>query len=193
MNEERPQEVRVDAALARSEPSPAGHWLEPIYRRHAAAVIRTAYRVTGSASDAEDVLQTVFERLARREDPPDLSHGAAAYLRRAATNAALDLVQSRAHRSTTALEAAPLAAIADPTPGPDRLHQARDLARLLRQALAAMSRRQAEIFVLRYLEDLDNQDIAALLETTPGTVAVTLHRIRERLAAVLAPHLGGSP
>ncbi len=56
-----------------------------------------------------------------------------------------------------------------------------------------MSRRQAEIFVLRYLEDLDNQDIAALLETTPGTVAVTLHRIRERLAAVLAPHLGGSP
>jgi RNA polymerase sigma-70 factor (ECF subfamily) len=183
----------VDAALARSEPSPAGHWLEPIYRRHAAAVIRTAYRVTGSASDAEDVLHTVFERLARRVDPPDLSRGAAAYLRRAATNAALDLVQSRANRSTTALEAAPYAAIADPTPGPDRLHQARDLARLLREALATMSRRQAEIFVLRYLEDLDNQGIATLLGTTPGTVAVTLHRIRERLAAELAPHLGGSP
>jgi len=193
VSEERPQEARVDAALARSEPLSAGHWLEPIYRRHAAAVMRTAYRVTGSASDAEDVLQTVFERLARRIDPPDLSRGAAAYLRRAATNAALDVVQSRANRSTTALEAAPLAAVADPAPGPDRLHQARELARLLRQALAGLSRRQAEIFVLRFLEDLDNQDIAALLETTPGTVAVTLHRIRARLAADLAPHRGGSP
>jgi len=193
VSEERPQEARVDAALARSDPSPAGHWLEPIYRLHAAAVMRTAHRVTGSASDAEDVLQTVFARLARRADPPDLSRGAAAYLRRAATNAALDLVQSRASRSTTALEAAPAAAFADPTPGPDRLHQARELAHLLRESLAAMSRRHAEIFVLRYLEGLDNQDIAALLETTPGTVAVTLHRIRERLAAELAPHLGGSP
>jgi RNA polymerase sigma-70 factor (ECF subfamily) len=155
--------------------------------------MRTAYRVTGSAADAEDVLQTVFTRLVRRADPPDLTGGAAAYLRRAATNAALDLVQSRASRSTTALDDAPAVAMADRTPGPERRHQARELARLLRQELAVMSRRHAEIFVLRYLEDLDNGDIAALLETTPGTVAVTLYRIRERLAAALAPYLGGSP
>ena len=193
MNESNPEESRVDAAPARLEPAPPEHWLEPVYRQHAAAVMRTAYRVTGSVADAEDVVQTVFMRLARRPDPPDLAAGAAAYLRRAATNAALDLVQSRTSRSTGPLEAAPFAAITDRTPGPDRLHQARQLARLLRQELAAMRRQHAEMFVLRYLEGLDNRDIAAVLETTPGSVAVTLHRIRQRLAAALAPHFGGTP
>ncbi|HOC44372.1 MAG TPA: sigma-70 family RNA polymerase sigma factor [Thermoanaerobaculales bacterium] len=183
----------MEAALARSQPSPPGQWLEPIYRRHAAAVMHTAYRITGSAADAEDVLQTVFVRLARRADPPDLDRGAAAYLRRAATNAALDLVRSRSVRTATALESAPAAAAADPAPGPDRLHHGHELGRRLRRAIAGLSRRHAEIFVLRYLEGLDNPAIAALFDTTPASIAVTLHRTRERLADELAPYLGGSP
>jgi len=193
VSEGKPEEARLDAALARShpEPDPAGHWLEPIYRLHAAAVLRTAYRVTGSSADAEDVLQTVFVRLARRTDPPELDHGAAAYLRRAATNAALDLLQSRAARTSRPLDDAPLAATTDPGPTPEQLQHARQLEDRLRAALAAMSRRHAEIFVLRFIEGLDNGEIAALFDTSPGTVAVTLHRIRERLAAELAPYLGG--
>ncbi len=70
--EKRPEEAPLEAALATSEPATA-HWLEPIYRDHSAVVLQTAYRVTGNAADAEDVLQTVFIRLARRADPPDLS------------------------------------------------------------------------------------------------------------------------
>ena len=47
-------------------------------------------------------LQTVFFRLARRTEPPDFADGALPYLRRAATNAALDIVQSkRAKTSVT--------------------------------------------------------------------------------------------
>jgi RNA polymerase sigma-70 factor (ECF subfamily) len=183
----------VDAALARSslEPGFEGHWLEPIYRTHAALVLRTAYRVTGSAADAEDVLQTVFVRLARRLEPPELGPGAAAYLRRAATNAALDLVQSRTVRVSSRLDDTPVAATTDPGPTPERLQQMRQIEDRLRAALAAMTRRHAQMFVLRFIEGLDNGEIATLFDTTPGTVAVTLHRIRERLAAELAPHLGG--
>lgn len=190
MVEDRTEEDRVEAALAYAEPASA-HWLEPIYREHAATVVRTAYRVTGSAADAEDVLQTVFLRLARRSEPPDLGNAAGAYLRRAATNAALDIVQSRSVRSSSALEDAPSDATADPGPSPERVQHGRQVERGLRTALAAMSRRHAEMFVLRYLEGLDNGEIAALFDTSPGTVAVTLHRIRERLAAELAPYLGG--
>jgi RNA polymerase sigma-70 factor (ECF subfamily) len=191
MGEDRHEEDRLEAALAYPEPGSTVHWLEPIYREHSRAVIRTAYRVTGSAADAEDVLQTVFLRLARREDPVDLSRGAAAYLRRAATNAALDLIQSRAVRSSSPLDAAPVAATTDPGPTPERLQHGRQVEDRLRAALAAMSRRHAEMFVLRYIEGLDNGDIASLFDTSPGTVAVTLHRIRERLASELAPYLGG--
>ena len=39
-----------------------------MYREHHAMVFRTAYRITGNAADAEDVLQTVFLRMVRRDD-----------------------------------------------------------------------------------------------------------------------------
>src|SRR5436309_15681036 len=74
--------------------SPPGA-LEAIFREHHGAVYRAAYRITGNAADAEDVLQTVFTRLLRREEQPDLSNSAGSYLHRAAVNAALDLMRRR--------------------------------------------------------------------------------------------------
>ena len=167
-------------------------WLEPIYREHSRAVIQAAYRVTGSAEDAEDVLQTVFTRLARRSDPPDLSGGALPYLRRAATNAALDIVQSKRVKTSVPFEGVGEAVTPDPSPEPDSVYHGRELQQHLREVVAGLSRRSAEIFTMRYFEGLDNRAIAAALDTSPGTVAVTLHRVREKLKDQLAPLLGGS-
>jgi RNA polymerase sigma-70 factor (ECF subfamily) len=192
MVDDRPEEGRVEAAPASQDPKIAANWLEPIYREHSRVVLQTAYRVTGNAEDAEDVLQTVFSRLARRVDPPDFSAGSRAYLCRAATNAALDIVQSRRVRSGISLESAPGNAHRDGAPAPDRLHLGRELQDRLRNALTNLSRRSAEIFVLRYFEDLDNSEIADQLGTSAGTVAVTLHRARERLKEEMAPYMGGS-
>jgi len=57
----------VQAAVYDSPPltSPPGT-LETLFREHHGAVYRAAYRITGNAMDAEDVLQTVFTRLLRR-------------------------------------------------------------------------------------------------------------------------------
>lgn len=41
--------------------------VERLFRAHHGLVFRTAYRITGNATDAEDVLQTVFLRLMRRD------------------------------------------------------------------------------------------------------------------------------
>jgi len=57
---------------------------EEIFREHYQLVYRTAYSVTGSRQDAEDVLQTIFLRLIQREIPPDLRRSPKAYLYRAA-------------------------------------------------------------------------------------------------------------
>src|SRR4030042_683880 len=65
-----------------------------LFEEHHSLVYRAAYRITGSASDAEDVLQTVFVRLTRSGDAERLDNPAA-YLRRAAVNAALDLLRRR--------------------------------------------------------------------------------------------------
>ena len=149
--------------------------------------------VTGSAADAEDVLQTIFTRLAARDAPPDFSTGSRAYLRRAATNAALDIVQSHRARKGVSLETTCGDVGSDPGPEPDRQHLGRELKDHLRRALAALNRRGAEIFVLRYFEDLDIADIAEQLGTSTNTVAVTLHRARARLREEMAPILGGRP
>jgi RNA polymerase sigma factor (sigma-70 family) len=68
--------------------------LESLYRAHHDRIFRLAYRVTGNLMDAEDVLQTVFLRLSRRETV-DLEPNPASYLNRAAINASLDLLRQR--------------------------------------------------------------------------------------------------
>ena len=181
----------MQAVIANQTPDPTA-WLEPIYREHSRAVIQSAYRVTGNAEDAEDVLQTVFIRLARRSHPPDFSSGALPYLRRAATNAALDIVQSKRVKTSVAFDGITEAVTRDDGPLPDKIQHGRELHEHLREAVAGLSRRSAEIFTLRYFEGLDNKAIAVALDTSPGTVAVTLHRVRERLKSEMAPHMGGT-
>ena len=190
MVDDRSEEDRVEAALVSPEIETAG-WLESIYRQDASVVLQTAYRVTGKVEDAEDVLQTVFARLANRDRPPDFSTGSRAYLRRAATNAALDIVQSRYARSGVSLEVTGEDVERDPGPAPDRQHHGRELQQQLRRALSKISRRGAEIFVLRYFEGLDNTEIAKQLDTSTNTVAVTLHRARALIKDEMAPFMGG--
>src|SRR5215510_7143980 len=74
--------------------------LECLYREHATFVYRTAFRITRNAEESEDILQTIFLRLMRRESPPDLQSRPRAYFYRAAVNAALDAIQLRKNRTS---------------------------------------------------------------------------------------------
>ena len=51
--------------------------------------------------------------------------------------------------------------------------------------------RIAQMFALRFFEGKDNPEIARLLNTTPGTVAVTLSRTRDRLQKEYVAYMGG--
>lgn len=166
--------------------------LESAFRHHKDKVFRAAWRITGNAADAEDVLQRVFLKLLRREDDPaGLSQNPGSYLHRAAVNAALDMVRSRRGARSVSLEGAPGGAPQDPRQDPDRRDDAWDLRRGLREALARLRPRTAEIFVLRYLEDYDNAAIARMVGLSRPTVAVILHRTRQRLRKELKPFAGG--
>src|SRR5215475_6081582 len=68
---------------------------ERLFHEHHGLVYRTAYRITGSAEDAEDVLQTLFVRLLRRSEALDLEGNPRGYLHRAAVNIALDIIRLR--------------------------------------------------------------------------------------------------
>ena len=77
--------------------------LENLFQAHHDRVFRTAHRITGSPADAEDVLQTVFLRLAKGGESYDLSENPEAYLSRAAINAALDLMRGRGRAKSVGL------------------------------------------------------------------------------------------
>ena len=154
--------------------------LETIFREHHGAVFRAAYRITGNAADAEDVLQIVFTRLLRRDEQPDLSQSAGSYLHRAAVNAALDMMRRRKRARAVDLDEVG-DQLADESPGPERRRGHRELARRLREAMQRLSPRQAEIFTLRYLEGMGNLEIARMLGSSQTAIAVILHRARHRL------------
>lgn len=169
------------AAYDQKQPDKPPEALEALFREHHGSVFRAAYRITGDAADAEDVLQTVFTRLLRREDQPDLSESAGSYLHRAAVNAALDLIRARKRSRTVGIDGMDDHLVDQADPGPERRQGSRELARRLREAMGSLSPRQAEIFTMRYFEGLGNLEISKMLGATQTSIAVILHRARHRL------------
>jgi RNA polymerase sigma-70 factor (ECF subfamily) len=142
-----------------------------LYERHHEAVFRAALRVTGNPADAEDVLQTVFLRtLARGGDVEDIAQSAA-YFRRAAVNAAVDVLRRRELRAESAYD----------YEGGHAVHPPVLLKERLRRAIAVLDSEDASLFLLRHVEGLSNEELAEMFETTKNNVAVRLHRIRHRL------------
>jgi RNA polymerase sigma-70 factor (ECF subfamily) len=173
--------------LERAEVQPKLEEIEKIFVAHHDRVYRAAYRVTGNASDAEDVVQTVFLRLLRNQRDFEAVEDAGNYLHRAGINAALDLVRSR--RAAVPLDDVPL----KHTSGswvPDRQHDPVQLQDWIRRAVAQLHPTAAEMFTLRYFEGLDNAEVARLMNTSEGTVAVTLHRTRNRLQREIRSYVG---
>jgi RNA polymerase sigma-70 factor (ECF subfamily) len=175
------------------EPPPyAGDDLERVFREQHAMVFRAAYRITGNADDAEDALQTVFLRMIKRDPAAQPVGNIASFLHRAAVNAALDLVRARSHVRSVPLDAVE-PVLAEPAHrNPDRVQDSSEVREWLRGALARLNPRIAEIFMLRFFDGKENPEIAKLMNTTPGTVAVTISRTRDRLEKEFQAYLGGA-
>ena len=162
--------------------------LATLFRAHHKHIFRAAHRITGSAADAEDVLQTVFLRLVKNHEHYDLSENPQAYLSRAAINASLDLIRSRGRVKAVGLDEA--AELIEVKSGDPETQQAdRELQTLIRQAVGRLGTTAAEMFVLRYYEGYDNQEIAKFLGTSQMVVGVVLHRARTKLRKEIGHYL----
>ncbi len=145
-----------------------------LYERYYEAVFRAAIRVTGNAADAEDVLQTVFLRVLARGGDVETAATPGAYFRRAAVNAAVDLLRRRAvHAESAYDDRAPHAAVRPPSLLKERL----------RRAIATLDGDDATLFLLRHVEGLSIEELAVMFQLERNNVAVRLHRIRRRLQA----------
>jgi RNA polymerase sigma-70 factor (ECF subfamily) len=169
-------------------PNPPGE-LENLFRAHHDRVFRTAHRITGSAADAEDVLQTVFLRLVKGHETYDFANHPEAYLSRAAINASLDLLRSRNRSRSVGIDEIGDEALTSRIKNPEAQHADQELQLLIRQAVARLGDTAGEMFVLRYYEGYDNQEIAKLLGTSQMVVGVVLHRARTKLRKEIGHYL----
>ncbi|MFN8098026.1 MAG: SigE family RNA polymerase sigma factor [Dermatophilaceae bacterium] len=142
-------------------------------------LLRFAYLVTGSAPAAQDAVQSaltgVLERWDRVADAPD----ADAYVRRAISNAHISAWRRFGRRQHP---------VADPQPRSTHPDHAGSLAEhdAVWRLCATLPPGQRAAVVLRFYEDLDYAEIAAVLGCAEATARSHIHRALVRLRTDLA-------
>ena len=155
--------------------------LEGIYHEYAPLIYRTAWGVLGTREDAEDVLQTIFLRLLRRESPPDLRKNPKAYLYKAAVTASLDVLKAKRRRPVLVddLDRLEIPAL------DQRSFFDEEMSERLYDAIARLNADAAGVVILRYMHNKSIAAIAKELGVSRTAVGVRLFRSRARLKALL--------
>lgn len=164
---------------------------QAIMARDGPAAWRAAYRVVGNRADADECLQEAFLgalAVSRREPIENWR----ALLQRLATARAVDRLRERTRRRARedATELDDLGGADEP---PSRGAEEAELAGRLREALAELPAKQAEVFCLHHLEAWSYREIAGRLAITVDSVGVLLHRARGRLRDRLAALVDVNP
>ena len=156
-----------DAALVQRLSTGDLDALDALFHRHASALLNLARRITGSAVDAEDVVQDLFVGLpmAVRRYAERGSFGA--WLRTVTVRLALDRVRRRTRRHEVALDLAGEQTAVSETP---------EVRWDLEGAIAVLPDDLRMVFVLKEVEGFFHAEIGRLLGIRTGTSEVRLHR-----------------
>jgi RNA polymerase sigma factor (sigma-70 family) len=155
-----------------------------VLAEHGSMVWRTVYRLLDHHADALDCYQETFLtafQFANRQGVADWT----SFLVSVATRRAMDRLRQR-YRSRS--RAIPIDHVAEPFSEVDcPLQQARanELMDRVREGMAELPEKQAEVFWLSCLEGFSHQQIADLMQVPPGEVRVLLHRARAHLGNFL--------
>lgn len=147
-------------------------------RGRSTALLRTSYLLTGDRGAAEDLLQGVLERVARRWT--SIANSPDAYVHRALTNAAVNRWRRRRPADLPLLDSDHPS-----TPDSSDIIAVRD--QLIR-GLMSLPARQRAVLVLRYFDDLTEAETAHALGCSIGTVKSQASRGLGRLRALVDGH-----
>lgn len=190
MQDARPNVTSPDLLLARRASKGDGRAWDEIVDRFGERIYQLAWRFAGERTEAEDLTQEIFLKLYRqlhryRGDVPLL-----AWTLRLSRNLCIDLY--RHHRARNRAETVPEEVLHHLPAGddPDQHSRRRERCRLVHRALAEMPELQATAIVLRDLQGLSYEEIAAFYEVPVGTIKSRLNRARRELVQRLQRHLG---
>lgn len=151
-----------------------------------------ALRFVDTQAEAEDVVGDVFYELWKKIDTVDLDSGMVAYLYRAVTTRALNVLR---HKNVAAVRIEMLEVIGErrldfiAEDDTERDVESEEIARNIRDAVNELPERCRQIFILSYVNGLKNKEIADAMNISVRTVEAQIYKalrfMREKLKYLL--------
>lgn len=158
---------------------------DALLRPHYELLFRTAYRLTRSVVDAEDLAQDVcvrafprLEELERLDDPR-------AWLLCVMRRLFIDQTRRYERRYVESLETTGEGVFRDETPGPAELAERALAAEHLDRAWAHLDREQRLLLAMHDIEGYSLAELVEITGTKEGTLKSRLHRARRKLGRLL--------
>jgi RNA polymerase sigma-70 factor (ECF subfamily) len=169
---------------------------EELVRRETSKLLSVARRILTTEEDARDAVQDAFMFAFRSLDNFEGNAKLSTWLHRIVVNAALMRLRSRKRKREESLEPLLPAFQSDGHfverfahwDDPSQKIESAETKALVRRLINELPDSYRTVLLLRDIEGLDTEETAKLLETTPNAVKVRLHRARQALRTLLAPH-----
>lgn len=163
---------------------------EALVRPHADYLYRLAWRFTGNAADAEDLLQDVFMKLFPRTRELAAVEALRPWLARVLYRQFVDLVRRRARSPLVQAaeddDEGAFAHVPAAEGDPQTLSERRQGEERVAHALARLNPEQRAVVALHDIEGYTLEELERMLETPLGTLKSRLHRARRRLRVLLS-------
>jgi RNA polymerase sigma-70 factor, ECF subfamily len=180
--------------------------LEVLMSRYGSRVYRLAYGITRNPADAEEIVQDVFLQLVRKGADFEGRAAVASWIYRVTTNVALNKRRGKRREVETPLEdclptyepdghrSGPRAfLVADWSARPDDELLSGETRRFLEEAIDRLPEHYRAVLILRDVEELSNEEVAASVGDSVPAVKTRLHRARMALREMLTRRLGREP
>lgn len=170
---------------------------EQVVRAYGGRLLAVARRIVSNEEDARDVVQDAFMNAFRSLDRFEGNAKLSTWLHRIAVNAALMKLRTRKRKPEQSIETLLPSFLDDghheerfqsweePI---DKLMERAEKRELVRQQIDALPEGYRTVLVLRDIEGLDTEETANVLGLSVNATKIRLHRARQALRTLLAPH-----
>ncbi|HYK62399.1 MAG TPA: RNA polymerase sigma factor [Bryobacteraceae bacterium] len=139
------------------------------------------YRKVGNVADAQDLTQEAFIKALQRQDQLKDLEKAAHWLSRIATNTAIDFLRRNGRVAFTDLEDMPEPFVSSPEDSPEQRMLRNEHREKLEAGLEILTGRERTALLLRDVEDLPAEEVAARLKCSKATVRSHIANARVKL------------
>ena len=177
--------------------------LETLMSRYSGRVYRLAHGITRNPADAEEIVQDVFLQMVRKGAAFEGRAALASWIYRVTTNIALNKRRGKRREVETSLDdclptyesdghRAGVRAflVADWSARPDHELLSGETRRVLEDAIDRLPEHYRAVLILRDVEELSNEEVAASVGDSVPAVKTRVHRARMALREILTRSLG---